>query len=163
MLFGVLGRSRGIADPVFGAMGVVYSHTRLAESWEDFLDALKFPQGSPIRHHIRQLFSREDFDAQLQKLFEALCTESALTREHFERFSRGIQGHLHILTDKKTKIALLPPPREDLQWIAQNFDRAFPEERPLSRQNFPDVAKLVLLRRVVRTLIEFVGVNQILG
>ena len=142
-------------------MGVVYSYSRLSESWEDFLDAFKFPRGSPIRQHIRQLFTREDLDAQLQQLFEALCAGSALTRSHFERFSRGIQGHLHILTDKKTKIALLPPTQEDLQWIVQNFDSAFPDERPLSRQIFPDVAKLVLLRRVVRTLIEFVGVNQI--
>ncbi|CAE7811611.1 unnamed protein product, partial [Symbiodinium necroappetens] len=150
-----------ISDPIFGT--VVYSYARLSESWEDFLDAFQFPKGSPIRQHIRQLFSREDLDAQFQRLFDVLCTGSTMNRHDFEHFSRGIQGHLHILTDKKTKIALLSPTQEDLQWIAANFEKAFPEERPLNRQNFPDVAKLVLLRRVVRTLIEFVGIDHIQG
>ncbi|CAE7337252.1 unnamed protein product [Symbiodinium sp. CCMP2592] len=104
-----------------------------------------------------------DLDAQFQRLFDVLCTGSTMNRHDFEHFSRGIQGHLHILTDKKTKIALLSPTQEDLQWIAANFEKAFPEERPLTRQNFPDVAKLVLLRRVVRTLIEFVGIDHIQG
>mmetsp|Transcript_10145 Transcript_10145/g.17653 ORF Transcript_10145/g.17653 Transcript_10145/m.17653 type:complete len:246 (+) Transcript_10145:1-738(+) len=152
---------RLVSDPIFATWGVVYSSTRLAESWEDFLDAFKFPKASPIRQHIRQLFSRADFDEQLEGLFDTLCRGPAMTRSQFERFSRGLHGHVNILTDKKTKIKLLSPTPEDVRWMANCFDTIFPEEQPMTRDSFKNVAKLVLVRRVVRTLIEFVGVEQI--
>ncbi|CAJ1355911.1 unnamed protein product [Effrenium voratum] len=152
-------RRKGITDPTFGRR-VVYDSERLVQSWENFLDSLGFPKASPIRQHVRQLFSREDLDEQFQGLYDALCNGSVFGKGHFERFSRGIRGHVHVLLDKKTKISLLPPTSEDLRWISQGFEGAF-EERPLDRQSFPSIAKLVLLRRVVRTLIEYVGIEQL--
>ena len=68
---------------------------------------------------------------------------------------------VHILLDQKTKINLLPPSLEDTQWIHGHFDSVFPKSKPLDRSAFPHVAKLVLLRRVVRTLIAYVGVEQL--
>lgn len=157
-------RQRSLCDPTFGKAGIVYSPERIAESWEDFLDALGFLRSSPIRQHVRQLFSREDLEEQLQGLFDALSGgQPALDKGSFLNFSSKIRGQVHVLLDMKTKIALLPPTVEDSQWIQQSFDAVFPPEAPLDRNAFPGVAKLVLLRRVVRTLIEYVGIEELKG
>ncbi|CAK9075955.1 unnamed protein product, partial [Durusdinium trenchii] len=154
-------RQQSLCDPTFGK--AVYNPRRIAESWEDFLDALGF-QSSPIRQHVRQLFNREDLEEQLQGLFDALSGGlPALDKGGFLNFSSNIRGQVHVLMDMKTKISLLPPTAEDSQWIQQNFDAVFPAEEPLDRAAFPGVAKLVLLRRVVRTLIEYVGIEELKG
>ncbi|CAK9075954.1 unnamed protein product [Durusdinium trenchii] len=130
---------QSLCDPTFGK--AVYNPRRIAESWEDFLDALGF-QSSPIRQHVRQLFNREDLEEQLQGLFDALSGGlPALDKGGFLNFSSNIRGQVHVLMDMKTKISLLPPTAEDSQWIQQNFDAVFPAEEPLDRAAFPGVAK----------------------
>ncbi|CAE8635155.1 unnamed protein product, partial [Polarella glacialis] len=127
-------RSALISDPTFGgALGLVYSRDRVAQSWEDFLDALNFPKSSPIRGHVRQLFSRPELDDQLRGLFDALSSSpEGLSRGDFERFSLGIRGDVHMLLRKRgTKVQLVTATAEDLQWIIQSFDSVFPPERPL--------------------------------
>jgi len=157
-------RQQSFCDPIFGkgTKQLVYSPQRIAQLWEDFLDGLGFSRSSPIRQHVRQLFEREDLEEQLQGLFDALAGgQPALDKGSFLNFSSKIRGQVHVLMHKNTEIALLPPSVEDAQWIQQRFDAVFPPEAPLDRNAFPGVAKLVLLRRVVRTLIECVGIEEL--
>lgn len=159
----VRARSVKFRDPTFGAkLGLVYSHSRMDQLWEDFLDGLGFTPKSPIRQHVRQLFSREDLEVQFRRLFDALSHgNDRLTRGDFLRFSRGISGHVHVLLKSNTRVPLSTATVEDHEWIENRFDTVFPSERPLDRETFPSFAKLVLLRRVVRTLIVHIGLDQL--
>eukprot|EP00928_Gymnodinium_smaydae_P051072 TRINITY_DN34603_c0_g1_i1.p1 TRINITY_DN34603_c0_g1~~TRINITY_DN34603_c0_g1_i1.p1 ORF type:complete len:332 (-),score=53.52 TRINITY_DN34603_c0_g1_i1:127-1071(-) len=151
------------ADPLYGrTLGLMYSRSRLSQSWEDFLDALDLPANSPIRGHIRQLFARPDFEAQLRDLFDVLsCGRPSLSKEDVGRFSRGICGDLHVLLQVDSRVPLAKATEEDHRWIAERFDVVFPPESPLDREDFPAFAKLVLLRRVVRTLVDSIGLRQL--
>eukprot|EP00747_Dinoflagellata_sp_TGD_P166545 gnl/TRDRNA2_/TRDRNA2_189486_c0_seq1.p1 gnl/TRDRNA2_/TRDRNA2_189486_c0~~gnl/TRDRNA2_/TRDRNA2_189486_c0_seq1.p1 ORF type:complete len:407 (+),score=61.04 gnl/TRDRNA2_/TRDRNA2_189486_c0_seq1:74-1294(+) len=86
-----------------------------------------------------------------------------LCRADVERMSRGTRGHLHVLLRANERVPLAPASAEDHSWLLECFDQVFPPERPLHRGNFPAFAKLVLVRRVVRTLVDSVGLDQILG
>eukprot|EP00931_Biecheleriopsis_adriatica_P118610 TRINITY_DN93971_c0_g1_i1.p1 TRINITY_DN93971_c0_g1~~TRINITY_DN93971_c0_g1_i1.p1 ORF type:complete len:292 (-),score=50.18 TRINITY_DN93971_c0_g1_i1:80-916(-) len=156
-------RQATIADPTFGGvLGLEYSRSRIEESWEDFLDALEFPKDSPIRGHVRKLFNRADLDEQLRGLFKALAAGAqSLSKGSFERFSRGIHGQVHVMLAKNTRVPLVAPTTEDVEWLAHSFDEVFPVDRPLDCETFSGVAKLVLLRRVVRTLMKSVGMEQL--
>jgi len=149
-------------DPTFGAMHDVVYRLPFAAAWEDFLNALGFPATSAVRGHIRQLFERPELDRQLQHLFDALSGDrDRLSRESVRRFSRSIEGHIHVLLQIDTRVGLVPVTAEDDLWITEGFDHVFPAERPLDRSVFPAFAKLVLLRRVVRTLIECIGMERL--
>jgi hypothetical protein len=118
-----------------------------------------------MREHIHQLFKRPGLDGELKELFDALVQRNPverLTREHCEIFSQGIKGELHVLLQANSKVPLVDASAEDQRWIAEGFDVVFTDERPLDRERFPSVAKLVLLRRVVRTIIGSVGLDQLL-
>lgn len=151
------------ADPTFGtAFNVSYSRSRMEQSWEDFMDGMSLPPHSAIRDHIRNLFARPKLTAQLGELFDMLGGGAKrLERREVERFSRGIKGNVHVLLKKKSRVQLAEATAEDAQWLAEHFGEVFPAERPLDRPTFPPFAKLVLLRRVVRTLMESVGLEQL--
>eukprot|EP00933_Yihiella_yeosuensis_P038350 TRINITY_DN32290_c0_g1_i1.p1 TRINITY_DN32290_c0_g1~~TRINITY_DN32290_c0_g1_i1.p1 ORF type:complete len:277 (-),score=25.86 TRINITY_DN32290_c0_g1_i1:127-957(-) len=154
-----------VPDPTFGeALGLVYRRETANRSWEDFLNALSFPKDSPIRAHVRELFSREDMTSQLKGLYDALNsseTRPGLSRGDFESFSRGICGEVHMYLRSNTRVNILEATPEDFKWIKENFDSHFPPDRPLDRETFPAVAKLVILRRVVRTLLLSVGLEHL--
>jgi len=152
----------GERDPSFGDRGVHYRHNRINESWEDFLNGLGFESTSPVREHVRKVFARPDFDAQMQGLFDALSGGAeSLNKGDVQRFSEGIQGQLRILLRNQTRVCLCSASAEDRQWIADRFDHVFTGELSLNRSLFPAFAKLVLMRRVVRTLIEVFGVDNL--
>jgi len=146
-------------------------------SWEALLDGLQLPHETPVRAHIRQLFGRPDFDEELRELFDALlasrprCSDLSpdgadprvASFRDFERFSRGIYGNLHVLLRVRAKVPIVPAKTEEMAWLAERFDWIFPPERPLSRAVFPDFAKLIILRRVLRTLVEEIGLEQLQG
>jgi len=152
-----------IPDPTFGdARGLVYKRDALSGAWEIFLDALSFERTSPIREHLRQLFQRQEMDEQLLELFDILSDgETRLTREQVARLSQGIGGEVHVLLNSQARIPLAAATEDDLRFLAERFDEYFPAERPLMRSDFPGVVKLLLLRRVVRTLMDSVGLERL--
>jgi len=159
-------QASNIDDPLFGT--IKYSRSGLKgddNAWEIFMNGLNFPTHSPIREHIRQLFSRPQFDEELRTLFDWLVVDGSerLTCAEAERFSQGIKGHLYVLTQCRKKMPLVNASKEDQNWLREKFDEIFPEERPLNRENFNGFAKLVLLRRVVRTLMESIGLQKLQG
>jgi len=153
-------RRRILCDPVFG---VALDPEALRGAWEALLDGLSLPPESPIRAHIRQLFARPEVDDQLRELFDELCAKGSdrMTLADFERFSRGIHGHLHVLLDANAKVRLVDVKATEMAWMGGHFAEMFPPEKPLNRARFPALAKLILLRRVVRTLVEHVGLEQL--
>lgn len=150
------------ADPTFGAeYKISYNFQHLDASWEDFMGGLGLPPESAIRDHIRQLFSKPKLTEQLEELFEVLAGgDDRLQQSHVQRFSNGIRGTMRVMLQSK-RFPFLDATQEDGQWLAERFDEVFPPERPLNRHVFPSLAKLVLLRRVVRTLMESVGLEQL--
>lgn len=140
-----------------------YSYRRIDQCGEEFLDALGIPSTSPVRQHIRAVVQRPEMQAQLEALYDALHQgreDDFLVKEDIERFSNGIQGHVHILLQARTRVPLVAANAEDLAWLDQHFDTVFTPETPMNRLVFPSFAKLVLLRRVGRTLLGPVGLQQ---
>eukprot|EP00929_Paragymnodinium_shiwhaense_P063323 TRINITY_DN31644_c0_g1_i1.p1 TRINITY_DN31644_c0_g1~~TRINITY_DN31644_c0_g1_i1.p1 ORF type:complete len:326 (+),score=50.80 TRINITY_DN31644_c0_g1_i1:106-978(+) len=152
--------ANGWVDPMFGpSLGLVYRRDRSPMWWEDFLDAFDLPRESPSRDHIRQFFHREGFDEELRGLFDAIVGlgQKSLSKGNMELLSRGIKGHIRVLLQTSTRVDLLPCSEEDHQWILGSLEKVFTPEAPLDRAIFPDFLKVVLLRRIVRTLMGSVG------
>lgn len=154
-----------VKDPTFGnQIALYYDRGRMFALWEDFLDCLDLPKTSPIRDHVRQLFSRVELDEQLKDLFDALAHGApGLSKGDALRFSRGIQGYVNVLLQRKTRVSLRGLANEDQIWLENQFEEVFPAEKPLDRSLFPAFAKLILLRRVVRTLIATLGLEKLQG
>jgi hypothetical protein len=150
-----------IEDPTFGP-GIVHNMDNPSNLHEAFLDYLHLEKQSPIRGHLLQLFRRPDLDEQLGNLYdEASGKAPKLSREAFTRISRGINGHLHQLLKGKERIPLATCTPEDQRWISKHFDEFFPQERPLDRRLFIGYFKLILMRRIVRTLVARIGLQKL--
>lgn len=150
-----------IEDPTFGP-GIVHNMDDPNNLHEAFLDFLHLEKQSPIRGHLLQLFRRPDLDEQLGRLYdEASDGAPKLSREAFTRISRGINGHLHQLLKGKERMPLAACTPEDQRWISTNFDQFFPPERPLDRRLFTGYFKLILMRRIVRTLVARIGLQKL--
>lgn len=147
-----------IRDPMYG---FVYDSSNASDMWESLLDGLRFPKDSAMREHIRQLFSRPQLHDEMLTLFDELGHCGRIRHEEAQQFSDGIRGHIHVFTQSKKRVSLAPASSEDRQWLAERFDETFPKERPLGRASFPGFAKLVLLRRVVRTLVDIMGLEKL--
>lgn len=154
---------RHIPDPTFGAkFGVVHNTREPDRLWEAFLDTLCLERTSPLRRHMRQLLGRREIDDQLRELFElAAGGAERISRQDFSRLSRGISGHVHMLLKTQERVPLALPTPEDQQWIFRRFDHYFPPERPLGRDLFPGYFKLILVRRIIRTLIAYLGLRRL--
>lgn len=154
-------RALNILDPTFGP-GIVHDITCPDELHEGFLDSVHIQRGTSIRSHLSRLFNREDLTQQLCQLFDQVTGGgSRLTRDDFTRLSRGIRGHLRVLLSAKERMNLSSVTPEDQRWIATQFDRYWPPERPLDRRVFPGYFKLILMRRIVRTLVARIGLQKL--
>lgn len=154
------------SDPTFGdEYNVSYSRSKLQLAWEPLMDGLGLNPDSPIRGHIHQLFAKPSLDKELKKLFDVLGSGGAdrLDVRDVGRFSAGIKGHIHVLLQSRSKVPLMEATSEDTKWLADNFDSIFPEDQPLDRPTFPAVAKLILLRRILLTLISNLGLERVKG
>lgn len=150
-----------IADPTFGP-GVIHNMDDPSNLHEAFLDYLHLEKESPIRGHLLQLFRRPDLDEQLGRLYdEASGGAPKLSRDAFTRISRGINGQLHQLLKSKERVPLAACTAEDQRWISEHYDDFFPEERPLDRRLFTGYFKLILMRRIVRTLVARIGLQKL--
>lgn len=150
-----------IEDPTFGP-AIKHDMQRLDSMHEAFLDAMHLQKDSPMRGHLCQLFQRPDLDDQLCRLYDQVAAGAPrITRNSFARLSRGIHGHLHQLLKAKERMPLAACTAEDQQWIFRHFDHFFPAERPLDRRTFPGFFRLVLMRRIVRTLAARIGLSKL--
>lgn len=150
-------------DPIYGeSLGIVYSGQDA--TWEIFLDGLGIPADSPARSHVRQLFARPHIEATLVELFNKLTDgRPTATLQDISRLSNGISGHLHVLLKTKGRVPLVKAVSEDQQWLDENFEFRFPPESPLDSQTFIGFVKLIIVRRVCRTLIGALGVDTLRG
>lgn len=152
---------QSIEDPTFGPK-IVHDMDKPDCLHEAFLDSVHLQKDSPIRGHLCQLFRRADIDEQLSALYDqASAGEPRISREAFMRLSRGIYGHLHQLLKGEERMPLATCTPEDQKWIFRHFDHFFPPERPLNRRMFPGYFKLILMRRIVRTLVAHMGLSNL--
>jgi hypothetical protein len=152
---------KDIEDPTFGP-SIVHDMHKPDSMYEAFLDSLHLQKDSPMRGHLCQLFRRPNIDEQLRTLFDQVSGGNhRISREGFMWLSRGINGHLHQLLKGRQRMPLAACTPEDQKWIFRHFDHFFPPERPLDRQVFPGFFKLVLMRRIVRTLVAHIGLSSL--
>lgn len=150
-----------IRDPTFGP-GIVHDMDKPDTLHEAFLDSLHLEKNSPIQVHLCQLFRRPDIDEQLCRLYDQASAGSPrISREAFMRLSRGIYGNLHQLLKGRERMPLAACTPQDQQWIFRHFDHFFPPERPLDRKLFPGYFKLILLRRIVRSIVAHIGLPRL--
>lgn len=159
-------RLKVFADPLFGpGLGVHYATCQggRKEIWEQLLDGLRIPPESPIRAHVRSLFQRQDVAEALDGLVDRIMLPGAerILQEDVVRLSQGLSGHLHVLLRMKGRVPLVEACAEDHRWLAHNFDTLFPPGLPVDRALFVRFVKLIMVRRVVRTLLECLGIEQL--
>ena len=122
--------------------------------WERWLTSLAFDASSPAVLHLRHLGTSPGLERALRHAFEALDEQKAgcLDLDGLLRFSHGLRGQLHALGDRGHSMPLLDVDWRDAAFLKCSFSTLFPPHSPLSADDFIELAKLLLLRRVVRTL-----------
>ena len=136
------------------------------ELWEWWLDALSFRPDSAGRLHIRQTLKHPDVQRKINALFEALDVESRghLDADAVVRFSEGIQGTVRVLLDQREPrcvITIPPATAAEHDFLVMNFPILFPPEHPLDLRAFQSLAKLVLVRRIVKALVTHHGLYRV--
>jgi len=116
-----------------------------------------------VRLHLRQLFAQDGLRPKLDVCFLALDEDASghLHRDAFLRFADGLGGSVHELCESRSRAGLVRPLYSDHAWVAANFEQAFPPETPLNRGRFYEVAQLVMVRRLVRTIIQGWGTTPL--
>ena len=178
--------ARVVEDPdlpvwLAGVSSLVAAERRAKKSlWEWWLDALHFSPDSPGRAHIRQLLLHPETARKLEALFDALDTEhrGALDKDALVRFSAGIRGTVRVLLDREqsradsssaghvssknhASIELEQATARESRFLIDNFDLLFPNEHPLDFSAFLSMAKLVLVRRIVKALVKRHGLQNV--
>ena len=173
--------ARVVEDPdlpvwLAGVSSLVAAERRAKKQlWEWWLDALRFSPDSPGRAHIRQLLLHPETARKLEALFDALDTETrgTLDKDALVRFSAGIRGTVRVLLDRErasaygagrtrhASIELEPATARESTFLIENFDLLFPNEHPLDLDAFLSMAKLVLVRRIVKALVKRHGLQTV--
>ena len=179
--------ARVVEDPdlpvwLAGVSSLVAAERRAKKSlWEWWLDALHFSPDSPGRAHIRQLLSHPETARKLEALFDALDTQAVgkLDKDALVRFSAGIRGTVRVLLNRErarvadgagharpardgaASIELEPATARESKFLVDNFDLLFPDEHPLDLAAFLSMAKLVLVRRIVKALVKRHGLQTV--
>ena len=180
--------ARVVEDPdlpvwLAGVSSLVAAERRAKKSlWEWWLDALHFSPDSPGRAHIRQLLSHPETARKLEALFDALDTQAVgkLDKDALVRFSAGIRGTVRVLLNRErarvadgagrarpafasgaASIELEPATARESRFLVDNFDLLFPDEHPLDLAAFLSMAKLVLVRRIVKALVKRHGLQTV--
>jgi len=68
---------------------------------------------------------------------------------------------VHVFMKSKERVPLIKASSEDQEFLIQNFDTIFPPEDPLDCESFVPFIKLVVARRVTRTLMKALGVDSL--
>ena len=162
-----------------GGSSLVAAEKRAKKSlWEWWLDALRFSPDSAGRAHIRQLLAHPETSKKLESLFNALDTRhvGVLDADALVKFSAGIRGTVRVLLDRDgrkelversvmgttgTTIELEPATPRESKFLVDNFALLFPPEHPLDLHAFLSMAKLVLIRRIVKALVKRHGLQTV--
>lgn len=140
-----------------------------AELWERWLDGLGLPAGSPSRQHLRHTARSDALRASLAAAFEALAHgKPYLGVAELSSFSARLRGTVRPLlaSGSKAKAAaarplLLPEPAE-ASFLVDAFPKLFPDDTSrLDLRAFTELAKLLIVRRVVRTLLAERGLQSL--
>ena len=159
------------------------------ELWEWWLDALKFRSDSAGRLHIRQMLAHPNMTPRLRSLFNALDLHrrGALDSAAIVRFSAGIQGTVRVLLEHRPGLAdhevggrgggggggggpqhhhrsgidIPPASQAEHDFLVRHLDLLFPPEAPLDLPAFLSLAKLVLVRRIVKALVRHHGLHSV--
>jgi len=166
-LTGESAESAAISDPTLpvsleGATTWADASKRAGKDiWEWYLDSLRFDPNTPTRQHLRSVIARAEVREQLDVLFEHLCDEAGMVSEaaFTEGVSASLRGTVHVLLRREQRTQLLPPAEQELEWLRRRWEQLWP--KGMDREGFRECAKLVMVRRLVRTLIQKVGYEKL--
>ena len=88
----------------------------------------------------------------------------SLSAEGLIKFSDGIRGSIrHVMAVRPEAVAIQPASASEHAFLRDNFDLLVPSSTdPLDRSTFHALAKLILVRRIVKALVtDFGGVERI--
>jgi len=149
--------------------------------WAWFVDALGVSKTSPGRAHIANVLTRDETTKALDGMFDALYArfpasrEGGLARDDVDvdvdvedsrsralgtdgvlAFSAGVQGTIReVMSHVGSEI-----PRasgDEREFLRKHFEVLFPKEAPLNRETFHALAKLILVRRILKALARDLG------
>lgn len=141
------------------------------ELWLWFIDALGVSKSSAGRAHIAQLLSHPDTKRSLDETFDELArrypssssTTATVSAEGLVAFSDGIRGSIRgILENHRRAVEIGSASESEHAFLRDNFELLFPEEDPLDREAFHALAKLIMVRRIIKALVrDFGGLTSI--
>ena len=163
----------GFVDPelpvyVAGCESCANLEKRLGKPlWAWFVDALGVSKTSAGRAHIANVLTRKETTMALDGMFDALCErfeatggegdderasgERALSTSGLLAFSAGVQGTIReVMSHVGSEI-----PRasgDEREFLRKHYEVLFPKEAPLNRETFHAMAKLILVRRILKAL-----------
>lgn len=141
--------------------------------WLWFIDALGVSKSSAGRAHIAQLLSHPDTKRSLDETFDELArryptassslTTATVSAEGLVAFSDGIRGSIRgILENHRRAVEIGSASESEHAFLRDNFELLFPEEDPLDREAFHALAKLIMVRRIIKALVrDFGGLTAI--
>ena len=168
----------GFADPslpiyVVGATSCKALERRLGkELWEWFVDALRVSPTSPGRARLAAVLSDARTVKGLDETFDELVKRYPREDEDDEdddravslsaaalvKFSDGIAGSIRpVLAPHDKAVDIRPATESEHAFLRDNFDLLFPPSDPLDRSTFHALAKLVLVRRIIKALVSDFG------
>lgn len=178
----------GFADPslpiyVIGATSAKRLEGRLGkELWAWFVDALGVAKTSAGRAHLAGVLQSEETRRELDALFDELArrypgageacgeasdadsspSERSISAEGLIAFSNGIRGSIRQVMDRSKKVDIKPASEAEHAFLRDNFELLFPPSDPLDREAFRALAKLILVRRIIKGIVgEFGGLAVI--
>ena len=156
------------------------------ELWLWFIDALGVSKASAGRAHISQLLSHPDTKRSIDEMFDELArryptnnrrkgdddgdgdggqssSSPTLSAEGLVAFSDGIRGSIRgILENHRRAVEIGSASESEHAFLRDNFELLFPEEDPLDREAFHALAKLIMVRRIIKALVrDFGGLTAI--
>jgi len=151
------------------------------ELWVWFVDAIGIGRASAGRARLTSVLRDARTTEALDETFDELAKrypqrgddddgddESderavSLSAEGLIKFSDGIRGSIrHVMAVRPEAVAIQPASASEHAFLRDNFDLLFPSSDPLDRSTFHALAKLILVRRIVKALVkDFGGVERI--
>ncbi len=168
----------GFADPslpiyVIGATSCKALERRLGkELWEWFVDVLRVSTTSPGRARLAAVLSDARTVKGLDETFDELVKRYPREDEDDEdddravslsaaalvKFSDGIAGSIRpVLAPHDKTVDIRPATESEHAFLRDNFNLLFPPSDPLDRSTFHALAKLVLVRRIIKALVSDFG------
>ncbi|OUS42933.1 hypothetical protein BE221DRAFT_187687 [Ostreococcus tauri] len=172
-------RVDGFADPslpifVVGATTLLSLEKRLEkELWAWFVDSLGVSKTSPGRAHLESVLASDETTRSLDQTYDELRkrfprdvvddsetsepSTSGLNAEGLIAFSDGIRGSIWPVMERSRAVKIQPASEAEHTFLLDHFDLLFPRTDPLDREAFHALAKLILVRRIIKALVKDFG------